>query len=98
MLRRGRCVTSGIMHEVEELTQYAMWDLIDTLPVPKDYLQVFRLNKIRINGMEMQQIIHEQECPAYQKVIVIPTYYPVSLDVFVIDDGSHATMLLACEY
>lgn len=98
MFRNTRYVTNGVMSEIEEGTQLAMWNLIDHMSVPRDYLQVFRLSCINANGMYMQQIIHEQELPTFREVIVIPAYYPVQLDVFVIDDGAQSTMLLSCEY
>lgn len=98
MFQNNRYVTSGVMSEIEESTQLAMWTLIDELNIRRDYLQVFRLSYVNINGMDMQQIIHEQEQPAFREVIVIPAYYPVMLDVFVLDDGAQSTMLLSCEY
>lgn len=98
MFQNNRYVTNGVMSEIEERTQLAMWSLIDHMSIPRDYLQVFHLSYVNINGMDMQRIIHEQEQPAFREVIVIPAYYPVLLDVFVIDDGCQSTMLLACEY
>lgn len=98
MFQNGRYVTNGVMSEIEESTQLAMWNLIDHLHIRRDYLQVFHLSYVTINGMDMQQIIHEQEQPPFREVIVIPAYYPVLLEVFVIDDGAQSTMLLACEY
>lgn len=98
MFQNKRYVTSGVVSEIEESTQLAMWSLIDHMRIPRDYLQVFRLSCINVNGMYMQQILHEQEKPPFREIMVIPAYYPVFLDVFVIDDGDHSTMLLACEY
>lgn len=98
MFGNSRFATNGVVSEIEESTQLAMWNLIDHLHIRRDYLQVFHLSYVNINGMDMQQIIHEQEQPAFREVIVIPAYYPVLLDVFVIDDGSQSTMLLSCEY
>ena len=60
----------------------------------KDYLQVFCLSA---DG-ENQRIIHEQEQPEYRKEYLFPSENPVTAKVYVIDDKTHSTMLLAEEY
>lgn len=64
------------------------------MPVDKDYLQVFSLSSD--NGR--QRIIHSQEIPEYQKEYVLNVGSPVTEKIFVIDDQTHSTMLLANEY
>ena len=64
------------------------------MPVDKDYLQVFSLSSD--NGR--QRIIHSQEIPEYQKEYVLNVGSPVTEKIFVIDDKTHSTMLLAKEY
>ena len=64
------------------------------MPVDKDYLQVFSLSSD--NGR--QRIIHSQEIPEYQKEYVLNVGSPVTEKIFVIDDQTHSTMLLAKEY
>lgn len=71
-----------------------MWKLINTMPVDKDYLQVFSLSEA--NGR--QRIKHTQEEPEYYKEYVFDIDIPVTEKIFVIDDGTHSTMLLANEY
>ena len=71
-----------------------MWELINQMPVDKDYLQVFSLSSD--NGR--QRIIHSQEIPEYQKEYVLNVGSPVTEKIFVIDDKTHSTMLLANEY
>lgn len=71
-----------------------MWELINQMPVDKDYLQVFSLSSD--NGR--QRIIHSQEIPEYQKEYVLNVGSPVTEKIFVIDDQTHSTMLLANEY
>ena len=71
-----------------------MWELINQMPVDRDYLQVFSLSSD--NGR--QRIIHSQEIPEYQKEYVLNVGSPVSEKIFVIDDQTHSTMLLANEY
>ena len=71
-----------------------MWELIKQMPVDKDYLQVFSLSDE--NGR--QRIKHTQEIPEYCKEYVLNTGTHISEKIFVIDDSTHSTMLLAKEY
>ena len=87
-------ITSGINEKVPPLLQVIMWELIRQMPVDKDYLQVFSLSVE--NGK--QRIIHSQETPEYSKEYVFNTGTSVTDKVFVIDDKTHSTMLLANEY
>ena len=87
-------ITSGVKETIPPLLQIIMWELINQLPVDKDYLQVFSLSAE--NGK--QKIEHTQEVPEYSKEYVISTENPITEKVFVIDDGTHSTMLLSNEY
>ena len=87
-------ISSGIRNNVPPLLQIIMWELIKQMPVDKDYLQVFSLSGR--NGR--QRIKHTQEVPEYSKEYVIPTENPITEKVFVIDDKTHSTMILANEY
>lgn len=70
-----------------------MWGMIEMIPTP-DYLQVFTLS-----GKDGEQtILHEQEDPVYCRKICFPFPCPVNAKVYVIDDDTHSTMLLADEY
>ena len=87
-------MTKGVMSEIPFVLQLFLWLLIEKLPEPKDYLQVFRLS-VCDNG---QHIVHEQEEPQYHKEYDCQVDNPVTAKVYVIDDGDHSTMLLAEEY
>ena len=87
-------ISSGIQNKVPLLLQIMMWELIKQMPVDKDYLQVFSLSAK--DGR--QRIKHSQEVPEYSKEYVISTENPVTEKVFVIDDKTHSTMILANEY
>ena len=76
------------------LLQIIMWELIKQMPVDKDYLQVFSLSVK--DGI--QRIKHTQEVPEYSEEYVIYIENPVTQKVFVIDDKTHSTMILANEY
>ena len=90
-----RYLTRGVQTEIPFDLQMFMWYLINQLPEPKDYLQVFRLS-VSDNGN--QKIVHEQEEPEYRKEYDIDIENPITAKVYVIDDGDHCTMLLAEEY
>ena len=77
------------------LLQMIMWNLIDDMPPPKDYLQVFECT---IVGGK-QKITHIQEEPEYKKEYLIKTDAPFFVGkIFVIDDENCSTMLLTSEY
>ena len=93
--KNKRYVTRGINNAVPLLTQLFLWQCIDTLNCPKDYLQVFKCSMY--DGM--QKIIHVQEQPEYTKEYLFKTDTPLFVGkIFAIDDGEHSTMLLAEEY
>ena len=72
-----------------------MWELINQMPVDnKDYLQVFSLYA----DNSKQRLTHIQEVPEYTREYVFDTDAPVTAKIFVIDDETHSTMLLANEY
>ena len=95
MFNNPRYCTRGISETVPLLTQIILWDLIDSMDVEeKDYLQVFRLT---IDGTT-QHITHSQEQPPYERTLEFRTDNPITAKIFVIDDETHTTMLLAEEY
>ena len=90
-----RFITRGVDSEIDPLLQLFMWHCIDTMPQVKDYLQVFNLTAE--NGK--QKITHTQEIPEYKREYLINSDASVFIGkVFVIDDETHSTMLLAEEY
>ena len=95
MFNNQRYVTRGITNTVPLVTQIILWDCIDSMKVElKDYLQVF---KLVANGSN-QQVTHTQEEPPYEHTFTFPTDEPITAKIFVIDDETHSTMLLAEEY
>lgn len=94
MFSNNRYLTKGVQMEIPLELQLFMWECIDNLPEPKDYLQVFKLEAFG----EMQRITHTSENPEYKMEYLIPSDTPITDKVYVIDDGDHSTMLLAEEY
>ena len=95
MFKNQRYVTRGISNELPLMLQIILWGLIDSMEVvEKDYLQVFCLSA----ESGKQKIIHRQELPEYSKEYLFPSENPITAKIFVIDDETHTTMLLAEEY
>lgn len=91
---KKRYLTRGIDAEIPIELQIFMWQAVDTMPEPKDYLQVFNLSEE--NGLQV--IHHTSEQPAFEMTYIITTDKPITAKVYIIDDSDHCTMLLAKEY
>ena len=93
--KNKRFMTRGVGDNVSPLLVLFLWDLIDNLSPPKDYLQVFTCTE----SDGKQKLIHTQEEPEYRREYLIKTDAPIFIGkIFVIDDETHSTMLLAEEY
>ena len=91
---KGRYLTRGVDAEIPIELQVLMWQAVDQMPEPKDYLQVFWLSK----ESGLQIIHHTSEQPQFEMTYIAETEKPVTAKVYIIDDGEHCTMLLAEEY
>lgn len=92
---KKRYLTRGVDSEIPLDIQIFMWEVVDKMPEPKDYLQVFGLTEQ--NGLQV--IHHTAEQPEYNMTYILPTMTKtVTAKVYVIDDDEHCTMLLADEY
>ena len=94
MFTNNRYLTCGVDSTIPPEIQLFLWECVDRLPEPKDYLQVFELSP----SGSMQSIIHSSEEPEYRKVYMIPSAAPITQKLYVIDDGDYSIMLLASEY
>ena len=98
---QNRYMTKGISSEIPFSLQNLMWLMIESMEIEeKDYLQIFELSKAVTDGKVFQKITHRQEQPEYEKTVTILANEKdvVEKKVYVIDDVSHCTMLLAEEY
>lgn len=98
MFTNPRYLTRGINDSVAPELQLCMWHMIDMMNVEKDYLQVFELSIIEIDGINVQHIHHFQEVPPFSQDIDLIIDNPITSKIYVIDDGDHSTMLLTEEY
>ena len=95
MFENQKFLTRGIENEIPPWLIHLMWYMILTMEsAEKDYLQVFILTKTPTG----QHIVHTQEQPSYRYELDVPCTDAVDAKVFVIDDKTHSTMLLASEY
>lgn len=92
---KKRYLTRGIDETIPLELQLFMWNAIDNMPAPKDYLQIFELTK---NG-NMQHILHKSEQPEYEMKYILPTVEKTIIaKIYCIDSEEYCTMLLAEEY
>lgn len=93
--QKPRYLTRGVDAEIPLALQMFLWNCVDCMPEPKDYLQVFQLNEW--DGM--QKIKHFSEVPEYHKEYLLKTEaHPITQKIYVIDSEAYCTMLLAEEY
>ena len=92
MFENQKFLTRGITAQLPLWMINMLWLMI--LTSEKDYLQVFTLTKTPTG----QHIVHEQEQQPYRYELDVPCDDAVNAKVFVIDDLTHSTMLLAEEY
>ena len=92
MFENQKFLTHGITAQLPLWMINMLWLMI--LTSEKDYLQVFTLTKTPTG----QHIVHEQEQQPYRYELDVPCDDAVDAKVFVIDDLTHSTMLLAEEY
>ena len=95
MFNNPKHLTKGVQSSIPSWLVILLWHLIEIMSVEqKDYLQVFRLRRTDTG----QHISHTQEQPPYQYELDVPCTDAVTAKIFVIDDGTHSTMLRADEY
>ena len=94
MFNNKRYLSRGVDDTIPIELQLFMWGCIDQLQEPRDYLQIFDLEKVGT----MQSITHRSEEPEYRKVYLFPSDKPITEKLYIIDDGDQSTMLLSSEY
>ena len=93
--KNERFITRGVEENLNPLLVMVLWELIDSMTIQQDYLQVFELSEEK----GKQKIEHSQEVPEYKREYLINIDAPVFTGkVFVIDDETHSTMLMNYEY
>ena len=94
MVNNKRYLTCGVDSTIPTELQLFLWECVDRMPAPKDYLQVFELSP----SGSMQSILHRSEEPEYRMEYLVPADTLITEKLYIIDDGDHSTMLLSSEY
>ena len=94
MFENKRYLTCGVDSTIPFELQLFLWECVERMPAPLDYLQVFELKPL----CGLQSIRHSSEEPEYHMEYAIPMEHPIAAKVYIIDDETHSTMLLAEEY
>ncbi len=94
MFNNKRYLSRGVDDTIPIELQLFMWECIDQLSEPRDYLQIFDLEKVGT----MQSITHRSEQPEYRKVYLLPSEKPITEKIYAIYDNACSTMILASEY
>ena len=94
MTETKRYLTCGVYNTIPIELQLFLWECVEHMPAPKDYLQVFELKPVG----SLQSITHSSEEPEYHMEYLLPLDTQITEKLYIIDDGDHSTMLLASEY
>lgn len=99
MFDNERYITPGVATSIPLWLQNLLWYLIETMNViEKDYLQIFELKTIMVEGRVQLKIIHRQEEPYYKSIWILDIQDTIRLKLYCIDNGTYSTMLLSEEY
>lgn len=94
MFDNKKYITRGISENIPLEIQLILWDMVLSMPVKKDYLQIFDLS----TNENILTIKHSQKAPPYEKIYKFIVLEPINEKIYIIDDGDYSTMLLADEY
>ena len=94
MFDKEKYLTAGVDESIPFETQIFLWDMIEVArgKVKLDYLQIFKLKPAKVDAGAVQVIEHSQEAPPFHQTAAFPSDDPVTAKLYVIDDGTHATM------
>lgn len=100
MFEKEKYITKNIQNQLPQETILFLWTLIEEArhQIELDYLQIFHLNKVTVDGVTIQKVTHLQENPKYKNEVYIFCNDVITNKVYCIDDETHSTMLFADEY
>ena len=90
MFDNKRYLTCGVDSTIPLEIQLFLWECVERMPAPRDYLQVFELKPL----CGLQSIRHSSEEPEYHMEYLLPLDTPIKEKLYIIDDGDLSTMLL----
>lgn len=96
--KEKRYISKDINEEIPKELIAEIWSMIDDMKVDKDYCQVFKIT----NTFGQMTIVHTQDNPEYRQIRKIKLsaqlQLPIAMKIYVIDDGTHSTMILMDKY
>ena len=78
---KDRYLTRSVDAEIPIALQVMMWQAVDQMPEPKDYLQGFQLSEE--NGLQI--VHHTSEQPQFEMTYIVEAQKPVTAKVYIID-------------
>ena len=90
MFDNNRYLTCGVDNTIPIELQLFLWECVERMSAPRDYLQVFELKPL----CGLQSIRHSSEEPEYHMEYLLPLDTPIKEKLYIIDDGDLSTMLL----
>lgn len=94
--KENRYVTKEVLDVVPVEISLLLYELIEELNVEIDYLQIFKLNPI---GSNVVEIIHKQEVPKYESTrYIYNNKLEEKLKLYIIDNGENSTLMFSYEY
>lgn len=100
MFDKEKYISKRISNELPQELILILWNLIEEARphTQIDYLQIFHLSRVTLDGVPVQKVTHLQENPKYKNEIYIFCNDVITNKLYCIDDESHSTMLFANEY
>ncbi len=100
MFDKEKYITKNIQNQLPQETILFLWTLIEEArsQIELDYLQIFHLSRVTLDGVPVQKVTHSQENPKYKNEVYIFCNDIITNKVYCIDDETHSTMLFANEY
>lgn len=94
--KETRYISKIINDELPEELILEIWKMIDEMEIIQDYCQMFKITNI----LGQVTIVHTQDTPQYSHTKNIKLSSPIALamKIYVIDDGTHSTMILIDKY
>lgn len=91
-----RYITRGVHESIHSGLQSVIWDALNRVNTDLDYLQIFSL---KCYGESLTIIEHNQEQLKFSQVIYVPNFIVTNeRKVYIVVEGTTATMMLAEEY
>lgn len=97
-----RYAIRGVAVNVDLDIQLCLWGLIDIWKKKNkelDFLQIFELSAVNVNGKDIQKIVHWQEQPAIKQKACFEIFKPINTRLWVVaNDDENAVLMLPEEY